>query len=103
MKKKQYSLCEAVADIAYAAGVKKYYGGDSRADIAQFISWAEEFEKKHKGVEWGVGDAPDYIDTIDAFLESKLTDTKKEQLQQSFGTIKSNVKISDESLRRENL
>ncbi len=38
-------VTEAVADIAYQAGVARYYSGDSRADIAQFIAWAQEFEK----------------------------------------------------------
>ncbi len=70
-KKETYSLCEAVADIAYIAGVKGYYGGDSRQDVADFISWAKEFEYINRGVEWGV--EKEYLDEIDAFTDKKTT------------------------------
>lgn len=65
-----YSLCEAVADIAFIAGQKDYYSGDSRKDMADFIEWAKEFEEKHKGIEWGLD--MDYIDSISEFAASKL-------------------------------
>jgi hypothetical protein len=65
-----YNLLEALADIAYIAGNLKYYGGDSRGDIATFIELAKEFEKIHKKTEWGVDE--DYIDAITAFAERKL-------------------------------
>ena len=71
LSKKVYSLCEAVADIAYIAGDDGYYTGDSRKDIADFISWAKEFEEKHKGIEWGVNSETDYIDAITEFAKSK--------------------------------
>ncbi len=67
---KAYSLNEAVADIAQIAGQKGYYSGDSRADIAEFISWAKEFEFKKLGVIWG--ESEDYMDEIEKFTESKL-------------------------------
>lgn len=70
LKSKTYSLCEAVADIAYIAGEQRYYGGDSRADIADFISWAQEFEYTNRRVNWG--DDADYISAIQAFAEKKL-------------------------------
>ena len=39
-------LLETVADISYIAGCKKYYSGNSRVDISEYIIWAKEFEKK---------------------------------------------------------
>lgn len=67
-----YSLCEAVADIAYLAGELGYKTDDSREAISNFISWATEFEAKYKNVRWGIDDSPDYLDTIIAFAEQKL-------------------------------
>ena len=62
-------ILEAVADIAYTAGYKKYSSGDSRQDISDFIWWAEEFEKTHLSTDWG---EVDYILTIDEFVRQKL-------------------------------
>lgn len=67
-----YSLCEAVADIAYIAGEKQYHTGNSREDIANFIQWAKEFEKINEGVEWGIDEGKEYIDAIHEFTVSKL-------------------------------
>lgn len=69
------SLCEAVADIAFIAGEQKFYSGDSRADISNFIEWAKEFEEINNGVEWGVDDGKDYIEAIHDFAHSKLNPT----------------------------
>ena len=41
-------LAEAIADIAYVAGYKKFTTGNSRADINSFIYWAKEFENIHQ-------------------------------------------------------
>lgn len=81
------SLCEAVADIAFLAGDYKYYSGDSREDIASFIQWGKEFEKRWRGVEWGndfekrwkdvewgVDTKNDYIEEITLFAEEKFGD-----------------------------
>lgn len=68
----ELSLCEAVSDIAHFAGLKKYYGGDSRNDIADFIIWAKEFEHINRGVEWGVSDEREYIDEIAKFTLRKM-------------------------------
>ena len=38
-------LLETVSDISYYAGQKRYYSGNSREGIANFIWWAKEFEK----------------------------------------------------------
>jgi len=62
-------ILEAVADIAYTAGHKKYTSGDSRQDVSDFIWWAEEFEKTHLSTDWG---EVDYILTIDEFVRQKL-------------------------------
>lgn len=71
MTSKTYSLCEAVADIAYAAGSKGFTTEDSRGTIALFIQWAVEFEQLNEGVKWGEG--LDYIESIDDFIEGKMT------------------------------
>lgn len=77
MKNKTYKLCEALADIAYMAGQKKYYSGNSRADIADFISWAEQFEKINKNVIWGEDGNPDYMEAIEEFTNMKIKENEK--------------------------
>lgn len=62
-------LLETTADIAYLAGSAGYYSGDSRADIADFIWWAEEFEKIHSCTDWG---EEDYMLAIEAYVEDRL-------------------------------
>lgn len=71
-RKKVYSLCEAVADIAFIAAKENYHTDDSREMIAQFILWAKEFEYLHRKVEWGVNLKPDYIDSIYFFTMFKI-------------------------------
>ena len=60
---------ETVADIAYIAGYHKYYSGDSRLDISQYIQWATEFEKIHLDTDW---DVSDYMLLIEEFTERKM-------------------------------
>ena len=67
-----YSLCEAVADIAFIAGEEKYYSGNERQDKADFIEWAKEFEKINEGVQWGIDEGKEYIDAISDFAALKL-------------------------------
>ena len=62
-------IIETVADIAYTAGYHKYYSGDSRTDISQYIQWAVEFESLHNQTDWN--DA-DYMLLIEEFTESKI-------------------------------
>lgn len=69
---KIYSLCEAVADIAYIAAEKKYTTDNSREMISQFIEWANEFEKLHKKIEWGINCPLDYIESIYHFTTFKI-------------------------------
>lgn len=71
-KAKVYSLCEAVADIAFIAAEENYQTEDSREKFAQFIEWAEEFEYLHRNVEWGVNFLPEYIDSIEYFAMFKI-------------------------------
>lgn len=68
---KAYSLNEAVADIAYIAGTKKYHTGNSREDLANIIKWAQEFEEKWKNEIWGESEA-DYMTEIEAFALEKI-------------------------------
>lgn len=70
--KQVYSLCEAVADIAYIAAKEEYEIEDSRRKFAQFIEWAQEFEYLHRNVEWGVNFEPEYIDSIYHFTIFKI-------------------------------
>lgn len=67
-----YSLCEAVADIAFIAAKENYETNDSREKFAQFIEWSKEFELLHKNVDWGVNFLPEYIDSIELFAMFKI-------------------------------
>lgn len=71
-KSKNYSLNEAVADIAYIAASQKYRTENSREMIFQFIQWAKEFEYLHKNIEWGITPKLDYIDSIYHFTIFKI-------------------------------
>jgi len=71
--RKIYSLCEAVADIAYIAAKKGYKTADSREMISQFITWAEEFETLHKTIDWGINSPLDYIESINYFATFKIS------------------------------
>ena len=71
MKDLNLSILETVADIAYIAGTHRYYSSDSRADIRQFIWWAEQFEKLHNDTDWG---ADDYIIKIEDYTHRKLSE-----------------------------
>ena len=62
-------LLEALADIAYLAGQKGFFSGDSRNDINEFITWAKEFEAVHEDTNW---DEVDYLTSIEAFTNNKL-------------------------------
>jgi hypothetical protein len=62
-------LFESIADIAFIAGQKGFFSGDSRADINEFIRWAKEFEDMHEETNW---DEVDYKDTVEAFAVTKL-------------------------------
>lgn len=75
--KQVYSLCEAVADIAYIAGIENYEIEDSRRKFAQFIEWAQEFEWLHRKLEWGVNFEPEYIDSIYHFTIFKIRQWSK--------------------------
>jgi hypothetical protein len=67
-------LLESVADISYIAGNSRYHSGNSRADVSEFIYWAEEFEKKHKDTDW---DQEDYLTEIIDYTNSKLKEARK--------------------------
>ncbi|UAY52531.1 hypothetical protein [Ferruginibacter albus] len=71
-KDKTYSLCETVADIAYIAGERNYYCADSRKKVADFITWAKEFEKMYEKIQWGINSEVEYIDAIYLFADYKI-------------------------------
>ena len=62
-------LLETLADIAYQAGQRGYYTGDSRADINNFVYWAHQFEEQHAGTDW---DHTNYMLEIEQYVEAKL-------------------------------
>ena len=66
-----YKLLEAVADIAYYAGQMKFYSGDSRDDISEYIRWAKEFEDFHSETNWDEHTI-DYIWAIEEFTKNKI-------------------------------
>jgi hypothetical protein len=70
--KQAYSLCEAVADIAFIASKENYETKDNREKFAQFIEWAKEFGLLHKNAEWGVNFLPEHIDSIELFAMFKI-------------------------------
>ena len=62
-------LAEAIADIAYVAGYKKFTTGNSRADINSFIYWAKEFENIHQNTCW---EEKDYMEEVEKFAKKRL-------------------------------
>lgn len=64
--------CEVVADIAYLAGASRYHSGDSRKDCADFLKWAQEFEKEHENTPWGTAGF-DYMLEVEKFAKYKLS------------------------------
>lgn len=63
-------LLEAVADIAYNAGVQHLFDKqDSREVIMNLINWAREFEILHAETNWG---EKDYLIEIDKFYQKKI-------------------------------
>jgi len=45
-------LLHTFADNSYLAGFKKYYSGNSRFDISEYLIWAREFEQVHRKTDW---------------------------------------------------
>lgn len=73
-----YSLCEAVADLAFNWGAEDWIPNNSR-DVTMFcIQWAEEFERQ-----WTEDFENEYLDEIDKFFNLKygewLRDTPVER------------------------
>lgn len=62
-------LLETIADISFIAGEKNYFSGDSRADVYNFIYWANQFEQENSKTNW---DEVDYRTTIENFTAGKL-------------------------------
>lgn len=69
MNKRNNKLLETLADIAFQAGEMHFFTGDSRADVSEFIRWAEEFERANKGMDWN---STDYIAEIEKFTSDKI-------------------------------
>jgi hypothetical protein len=66
-----FRLHETIADIAYIAGTRRYYSGDSRADMQNFIFWAEQFEKVHAKTDWDSEDKT-YMEAIEEYTNEKI-------------------------------
>lgn len=70
-----YGEAETIADIAFMAGQKQFYGGDARADIERFILWAKEFDKKfNEDLESGENQEDDYLEKIEKFTQDKISE-----------------------------
>lgn len=68
-----YRFLETLADIAYIAGEKNFFSGNSRADINTFVYWANQFESLHEMNDF-VED--DYITEINKFTERMIREFK---------------------------
>ena len=66
---KNQKLLESVADISYIAGEMKYFSGNSREDISNFILWGKQFENDNLNTNW---DEVDYRLTIEKFTNQKI-------------------------------
>ena len=65
-------LLQAVSDISYIAGNEHHYTGNSRFDIAEYISWAKEFEIINRDTDWA---SEDYMLLIEEFAHIKLKES----------------------------
>lgn len=63
-------LLEALADISYIAGDRKYFDDRSAPDSLLLISWTKDFVKKYEHIKWGVD--LEYPETIYQFTRSKM-------------------------------
>lgn len=63
-------ILETIADIAYIAGENKFFSGNSRLDISEYIRWAQDFENINSSTNWN---EYDYISSIAEFTMIKLT------------------------------
>lgn len=75
---KNHKLLETVADIAYQSAQLKFYSGDSRADVSEFIRWAIQFEKLNLNTDWNEND---YILSIEKFTMEKVADAMNSGLR----------------------
>lgn len=66
---KHQKLIETVADISFIAGEMKYFSGDSRQDVSNFILWANQFQKENAKTNWN---EIDYRLTIENFTIQKI-------------------------------
>ena len=64
-------LLETLTDIAFLAGSKGLYSGNSREDVRTFRLWAEEFEERTKDVQWNEDINRDYISEVEEFFNEK--------------------------------
>ena len=61
---------EALVDIAYEAGRRKFRPSDnSRDTVATLIAWGDEFSRRHEGTDWT---EKEYLDEIYRFTDEKL-------------------------------
>ena len=70
-------LHESIADIAYIAGYRRYYSGDSRIDMSEIIAWAKEFEKMNQNAIW---EERNYMTEIEEFANRKIVEAREDNL-----------------------
>ena len=66
----QRNYAEALVDIAYGAGRRKFRPSDnSRDTVATLIAWGDEFSRQHEDTDWA---EKEYLDEIYRFIDEKL-------------------------------
>lgn len=71
---------QTIADIAYIAGYRRYYSGDSRLDMSEFVYWAKEFEEKDQDADWC---ERDYMIEIEKYANTRIKEARKLQKESS--------------------
>ena len=70
------SLLETLFQITYEMGFRKFYSGNTMADMATAIEMAERFEQEHKDTDW---DQEDWLSATSEFIEEEIKKLSKEE------------------------
>ena len=70
------SLLETAFQITYEMGFRKFYSGNTMADMAMAIDLAKRFEREHKDTDW---DQEDWLSATSEFIEKEINKLKKKE------------------------
>ena len=73
---KTQSLMETLFQITYEMGFRKFYSGNTMADMMAAIEMAQRFEREHKDTDW---DQEDWLSATSEFIEEEINKLKKEE------------------------